>query len=401
LKVFKKGKGADYNGPRTTEGIVSYMTKQSLPSVNSVTGSEHPHFIKADKVVVVLYADATSTGYAEYAEAHREEFLFGHVADPAVAEAAGVSQPAIVVYRQFDEPKLIYSGSATSVDDATFGKWLKSNAVPLLDQVNGENYSAYADTGRPLAYLFVDPIEGQYEAIVESFKGLAKEYQGKINFAWIDAAKFAEHGKSLNLAPQWPAFVIQDVGKQLKYPFDQTKAFSPETIAPFVKDFFDGKLEPSLRSQPIPQYQTEPVFVLVTKEFEQVVFDDSKDVLVEFYAPWCGHCKRLAPIYDQLGEKFASVKDKVTIAKMDATENDVPPSAPFRVNGFPTIKFKAAGSREFIDYDGERTLEGFTEFIGKHAKNQFELPIISESPAVETPAATPATDKHAQEHVEL
>jgi protein disulfide-isomerase A1 len=295
---------------RLTHGL---LHRQSLPSVSSVTEAEHSKFIKADKVVVVLYADAVNTGFSQYAEAHREDFLFGHVADPALAEAAGVSQPTVVVYRAFDEPKIIYSGSATSIDEAHFGTWLKSNAVPLLDQVTGENYSAYADTGLPLAYLFVDPAVGHYEALVESFKPLAKEYQGKINFAWIDADRFAEHGKSLNLAAQWPAFVIQDIQKQSKFPFDQSKEFSPESIAPFVKDFVDGKLEPSLRSQPVPEKQDEPVFVLVTKEFDQVVFDDSKDVLVEFYAPWCGHCKRLAPIYDELGAKFAGVKDKVTM----------------------------------------------------------------------------------------
>ena len=59
------------------------------------------------------------------------------------------------------------------------------------------------------------------------------------------------------------------------------------------------------RSDPEPTEQG-PVTVLVGTTFEKIVMDESKDVLVEFYAPWCGHCKQLAPIYDELGEKFAN-----------------------------------------------------------------------------------------------
>ena len=48
---------------------------------------------------------------------------------------------------------------------------------------------------------------------------------------------------------------------------------------------------------------------------------------------------------------------------MDATLNDIPPSAPFKVQGFPTLKFKPAGSLEFIDYSGDRSLESLIEFV--------------------------------------
>ena len=63
-----------------------------------------------------------------------------------------------------------------------------------------------------------------------------------------------------------------------------------------------------------------PSFVttLTTDNFDSIALDHDKDVLVEFYAPWCGHCKRLAPTWDELAAKYAGSED-VTIAKVDCT----------------------------------------------------------------------------------
>ncbi|KAG8823434.1 protein disulfide-isomerase precursor [Serendipita sp. 399] len=404
LKVFRKGTPTDYNGPRKADGIVSYMVKQSLPAVTTLTADSHAEFIKADKVVVVLYATSTSEApvpnFSKTAEKHRDDFLFGIATDPAVAQAADVSPPALVVYKSFDDGRSDFpAGQLSSLDEAKLGAWLKEHSTPLIDEVSGENYNTYAESGLPLAYIFVDPSAEGREAFVESFKPLAKEHKGKINFVWIDAIKFGEHAKLMNLQEtNWPSFVVQEIDKQLKYPFDQRAATNPSSVAAFVKAYAAGSLEPSLRSAAIPEAQDEPVFVLVTKQFDEVVYDDKKDVFVEFYAPWCGHCKRLKPTWDSLGEKYADLKQKITIAKMDATENDVPPSAPFRVNGFPTIKFKAAGSRDFIDYEGDRSLESLIEFVEKHAKNDLTPPASAGTASSSSVIAEKTTDAHEHAH---
>lgn len=70
--------------------------------------------------------------------------------------------------------------------------------------------------------------------------------------------------------------------------------------------------------------------VVVGETFNDIVNDPTKDVLIEFYAPWCGHCKTLEPKFNELGEKFVGSKD-IVIAKMDATANGVP--QPYDVTG--------------------------------------------------------------------
>lgn len=73
----------------------------------------------------------------------------------------------------------------------------------------------------------------------------------------------------------------------------------------------------------------------------------------------CGHCKQLAPIYDQLGEKFAD-QDSIVVAKIDATANELEHT---KITSFPTIKLYKKGDNSAVDYNGERTLEGFTKFL--------------------------------------
>ena len=102
---------------------------------------------------------------------------------------------------------------------------------------------------------------------------------------------------------------------------------------------------------------------MVGTTFEEIVMDSTKDVMIELYAPWCGHCKALEPTYKKLGKHFKD-NDSVIIAKMDATSNDSPPE--FSAEGFPTIYFAPANSKDKpIKYEGARELDDFIKFIAE------------------------------------
>lgn len=101
---------------------------------------------------------------------------------------------------------------------------------------------------------------------------------------------------------------------------------------------------------------------LTSKNFDSVVLQSGKPALVEFFAPWCGHCKTLAPVYEEVGQAFASVSDKVSVAKVDADEHrDV--GRRFGVQGFPTLKWFDGKSDKPEDYKGGRDFESLTSFI--------------------------------------
>ena len=109
----------------------------------------------------------------------------------------------------------------------------------------------------------------------------------------------------------------------------------------------------------------EGVLVLTEDNFQEAI-DSNEFILVEFYAPWCGHCKQLTPIWDELGEKYKD-HETIVIAKMDSTANEL---EEVKVQGFPTIKLFKKGTNEIVDYNGDRTVAGFSKFLESPAKDQ-------------------------------
>jgi len=138
------------------------------------------------------------------------------------------------------------------------------------------------------------------------------------------------------------------------------------------------------------------VLDLIPDNFDQVVLKSGKPTLVEFFAPWCGHCKNLAPVYEELAQTFASSKD-VQIAKLDA-DAEKSLGKRFGIQGFPTLKWFDGKSDKPEDYKGGRDLESLTKFItektGTKAKKVLQLPSQVEMLTDSTFKKTIGGDKH-------
>mmetsp|Transcript_38577 Transcript_38577/g.75748 ORF Transcript_38577/g.75748 Transcript_38577/m.75748 type:complete len:163 (+) Transcript_38577:272-760(+) len=116
------------------------------------------------------------------------------------------------------------------------------------------------------------------------------------------------------------------------------------------------------------------VVVLTDDNMREFVSKNSR-VLVEFYAPWCGHCKRLEPIYTEFAEAMATELPSLMVGKMDGTANESPVEN-FDWTGFPTIFYikyddvqaakKEGKAYDPMKYNGARTVEGLKEFALKN-----------------------------------
>jgi protein disulfide-isomerase A6 len=120
------------------------------------------------------------------------------------------------------------------------------------------------------------------------------------------------------------------------------------------------------------------VTVLSPENFEAIVLDSSKDVFVEFYAPWCGHCKRLTPIWEKLASIFKTEKDLV-IANLDAdAHKDI--AAKYGVSGFPTLIYFSKEDKVGDRYSGGRELPDLVSHINSKAgTNRLESGRLAET----------------------
>lgn len=106
------------------------------------------------------------------------------------------------------------------------------------------------------------------------------------------------------------------------------------------------------------------VVELNANNFDEIVLDGTKNVFVKFYAPWCGHCVRMAPAWDEVADK---VNEDTIIANLDATAHQAVAQR-FGVRGFPTLKFFTKGNKDGMAYQGGRDTASLTAFVEKNAQ---------------------------------
>jgi len=361
LKLFRQGEPTPLEVTRKAEPIISFLSAELEPSITKLTTQEEVDaFVEAHPQAVISYLDNDHDDrYAAInavASQLRHALKFGAVFNNDLA--ADYARPSVVFHRKVDDPTSVYSGEFVAEE---IGPWVVREKIPALGEINADTYQSYLAAGLPVGYLFVNPSEDNKD-LFEYVKDVAKRVKNTFRIAWIDNTKFASHGERMGLSgTKVPSFAVDDGIKGKKFLFPETDSFTSESFSQWVDRFLGNELEPFVKSEPLPESNDQPVKTLVALNFNELVNDPTKDVLVEFYAPWCGHCKKLAPVWDELGEIFKE-NPKIVVAKIDATANDVPASLGIR--GFPTILLFTAGNKdEPVEYQGNRQLDDLKNFI--------------------------------------
>lgn len=390
LKIFRDGEEAgSYDGPRTADGIVSHLKKQAGPaSVPLKTEEEFEKFISdKDASVVGFFKELFGDSHSEFlktASNLRENYRFAHTSVESLVNKYDDNGEGITLFRpahltnKFEDKSVAYGEE--KMTSGKIKKFIQENIFGICPHMTEDNKDLIQGKDLLTAYYDVD------------YEKNAKGSNYWRNRVMMVAKKFLDAGKKLNFAVasrktfshelsdfglegtsgEIPVVAIR-TAKGEKFVMQEEFSRDGKALERFLQDYFDGNLKRYLKSEPIPESNDGPVKVVVAENFDEIVNNEDKDVLIEFYAPWCGHCKNLEPKYKELGEKL-SKDPNIIIAKMDATANDVP--SPYEVRGFPTIYFSPANKKlNPKKYEGGRELNDFISYLQREATNP---PVILE-----------------------
>lgn len=380
LKFFKSGNPIDYNGGRQADDIVNWLKKKTGPPAIEVASAEQAkELIAANPVIVFGFFPDQSTDKAKVfltTAGLVDDQVFAIVSDDKVVKELEAEEDDVVLFKNFEENRVKYDGE--KFDEDLFKSWVFVQSMPTIVEFSHETASKIF--GGQIKYhllLFLSKKNGEFEKFVEELRPVAKNYRDKIMTVAIDADE-DEHQRILEFfgmkKEEVPAARLIALEQDMAKYKPTSDELSANTVEEFVQSFFAGTLKQHLLSESLPaDWAAKPVKVLVATNFDEVVFDTTKKVLVEFYAPWCGHCKQLVPIYDKLGEHFEK-DDDVVIAKIDATANELEHT---KITSFPTIKLYTKDNQA-RDYNGERTLAALTKFVESDGEGAEPVPSVSE-----------------------
>ncbi|GJT67788.1 disulfide-isomerase-like protein [Tanacetum coccineum] len=307
LKIFKNGGEVvkDYNGPREADGIVEFLKKQLGPASFEIKTPEDAGTLIDDKKVFVVGIFLTFSGeeyenFTLLADKLRVDYDFRHTSNAKlIPRGSPVTIPTVRLLKPFDE--LFVDFEKFEVD--ALEKFIDDNSMPLVtlfDQspANQAFLIKYFESPKTQVMLFLDFEHQQIDAYKSKYTDVAGTYKGKgLNFLLGDLKASQPALEYFGLTEdQSPVLVVQD-GKGLKFINSNVES---DQMAPWLKDYVDGNVKPFLKSEPIPETNDEPVKVVVANSLKDMVLESNKNILLEIYAPWCGHCKKLAPILDEV-----------------------------------------------------------------------------------------------------
>lgn len=364
LYFFINGKHITYSGGRKNDDIISWIFKKTQPTSIELTSVEEVENFKLTNDVVLVFLG--HLGFDAYMTKTKEidDVAFGHCKTLECVNHYKAKNGSIVLFKNFDNGR---NDLNPFFGIRELKGLIEKEGVPQV-LVYSEKYEKTIFEGKQV-YLFY--IFDKSDSTAEAYEKVARTLSQKIKTQYLVQTVISDMNASYELKlseklleikkEQIPMVLIVDTKSKPKR-FYLRQEINSENILQFVESWSKNRLQPEQKSEDIPLTQG-PVTKIVGKSWKDIVYEKNKDVLVKYYTPWCGHCKSVAPIYEELAKLLTPINPNLIIAEIDISANEFE----FELASYPTFHIFPAGNKKLEAFKGDRTIEGFIEFIEKHA----------------------------------
>lgn len=226
--------------------------------------------------------------------------------------------------------------------------------------------------------LFFD---GDGQEVQDGFAGAAAADESDRLYTVVDNTANSDHFRRFSeyLGVDVTSTPVVVLLREARNKYLSAEAVTPEGIQAFLGKVENGEVSKLLKSAPVPENDNNPVKTLVGKNYNNI-FGDDREYLVKIYAPWCGHCKTIAPHFVEAATALAN-NPNIVLAEFDGTLNEV---EGVEISGYPTILwYPKDKSAEPVKFSGERDTQGIIDWIKDHTQHEWVEPVAAEGQANE------------------
>jgi len=368
IKLFIDQTPHDYNGERTKEHILEFVDRKVKNPLKTVSSADEvTKYLEEYEWVGILAGDDKSNQDAvKDAAFNIGDVLFVATTSDAVKQKYGVQDGQFVLVNKISGGSNVNTESL-SADSLT--KFIAGNKFPSIAKFSKGTAERVFLSEEPSMILLRATGDSGNNA-QKAFEDANKKIGDKI---FMSVANYEDEiGKLLveNLgvkASALPTVRIVRADKERIRKYALEGDVTSDKIVQLHDDYTNKKAKRSYLSEPVPAENNDLVKTVVLDTFKDMVLDPNSDVLLHIWAPWCGHCRAMMPVYDNVARKTREVPNFI-VAKIDASVNDLEAFG-LDIVEYPTILFFTKSNKDDpIEFKDERNEYKFNDFIRANAK---------------------------------
>ena len=372
VKFFKKGVAMDYSGRRFEKDVIDWVRKKSYPPAKLLKTVEEVETFQNNNDISIIYfgKDPEDIEIYEVVAEKKNNFPFGVVEDEEIAKKLDAKLQSVVLFKKSDGKRNVLE----KIGEKELNDFIEKNTPKKVGTFEDKEITRFVFTKKNPAIVYFGEKGNKWNEVEKVLENIVDKIGSKLKVVMtvIDAGTGKKISEYMGVKKEdLPTLRILDTRKELKK-YIMNGDINEQNILNFVDGWEKGILKRHLKSQEEPKKNDGPIFDLVGVTFQKEVIDNDKDVMVVFYAPWCGHCQKLLPVYEEAAKKLKEKNPKILLARIDSTENDIESVS---ITGFPTVKFYPGNKKDQkpMDYKGSRSTDSIINFIKENAFNKVVL----------------------------